>query len=239
MLVAAPLLFAFFALDRVTAPAHFWLLFCVRVVASSALLGLARATRRGVAPVRLVACAVVLLCGTIEVGVFFTGGARSPYLTSNIAVLAGVGILVPLTVRQSIRLQLLGLRIALLPLLFIVTRRRADARHLRVVPRGHRHRVRRRGASSRRAAAPRAPGPRRDGAADRAHQPGNARRRAGARAVHALDLVSMELDNLESEALAESSKRRCARRARERRACATCSPPCGRERVSPAPSCAT
>jgi signal transduction histidine kinase len=125
MLVAAPLLLAFFALDRVTAPAHFWQLFCVRVAASSALLAVARATRRRIAPVRLVACAVVVLCGTIEVGVFCTGGARSPYLTSNIAVLAGVGILVPLTVRQSIRLQLLGLAVALVPLLFIVNR--ADA----------------------------------------------------------------------------------------------------------------
>ena len=124
-LVAAPLLLAFSALDRVTAPAHFWVLFCIRVIASAALLAVARATRSRIAPVTLAGCAVVLLCGTIEAGVFFTGGARSPYLTSNIAVLAGVGILVPLTVRQSIRLQALGLAVALLPLLFVV--RAADA----------------------------------------------------------------------------------------------------------------
>jgi signal transduction histidine kinase len=122
MLVAAPLLLAFFALDRVTAPAHFWLLLSVRVAASAALLAVAQATRSRVSPVSLAACAVVLLCGTIEVGVFFTGGARSAYLTSNIAVLAGVGILIPLTVRQSIRLQLLGLGVALIPLLFVVKR---------------------------------------------------------------------------------------------------------------------
>ncbi|HEY5678001.1 MAG TPA: hypothetical protein VIR81_14505 [Myxococcales bacterium] len=120
-LVAAPLLLAFFALDRVTAPARFWHLLCVRLVASAALLAVARATRsRRVSPVSLAACAVVILCGTIEVGVFCTGGAHSAYLTSNIAVLAGVGILVPLTVRQSIRLQLLGLGVALIPLLFVV-----------------------------------------------------------------------------------------------------------------------
>jgi len=122
MLVAAPLLFAFFALDRVTAPAHFWVLLCVRAVASAALLAVGRASRSTrMTPAALAACAVVLLCGTIEVGVFFTGGAHSPYLTSNIAVLAGVGILIPLTVRQSIRLQLLGLAVALVPLFFIVS----------------------------------------------------------------------------------------------------------------------
>lgn len=119
-LVAAPLLLAFFALDRVTAPAHFWPLLCVRLAACAALLLVARATRSRVSPVSLAACAVVILCGTIEMGVFCTGGARSAYLTSNIAVLAGVGILVPLTVRQSIRLQLLGLGVALIPLLFVV-----------------------------------------------------------------------------------------------------------------------
>ncbi len=207
MLVAAPLLFAFFALDRVTAPAHFWLLFCVRVVASSALLGLARATRRGVAPVRLVACAVVLLCGTIEVGVFFTGGARSPYLTSNIAVLAGVGILVPLTVRQSIRLQLLGLGVALLPLLFIVNSGdvltlvtsasylvaiaivSAAGAHLQDVLRRREHRAR----------------------VEMARQMGliNLGTLAGGLAhelATPLTWISMELDNLESEALGETAR---------------------------------
>ncbi|HET9752771.1 MAG TPA: HAMP domain-containing sensor histidine kinase [Myxococcales bacterium] len=120
-LVAAPLLLAFVALDRVTAPAHFWLLLSVRLVAAGGLLAVARAARSRIAPVSLAACAVVLLCGTIEAGVFCTGGARSAYLTSNIAVLAGVGILVPLTVRQSIALQMLGLTVALVPLLFVVT----------------------------------------------------------------------------------------------------------------------
>ncbi|HET9751499.1 MAG TPA: hypothetical protein VFP52_01005, partial [Myxococcales bacterium] len=57
-LVAAPLLLAFFALDRVTAPARFWHLLCVRLVASAALLAVARATRsRRVSPVSLAACA--------------------------------------------------------------------------------------------------------------------------------------------------------------------------------------
>jgi signal transduction histidine kinase len=207
MLVAAPLLFAFFALDRVTAPAHFWLLFCVRLATSSALLAVAQATRRGVAPVRLVACAVVLLCGTIEVGVFFTGGARSPYLTSNIAVLAGVGILVPLTVRQSIRLQLLGLGVALLPLLFIVNRGdaltlitsasylvaiaivSAAGAHLQDVLRRREHRAR----------------------VEMARQMGliNLGTLAGGLAhelATPLTWVSMELDNLESEALGEAAR---------------------------------
>jgi signal transduction histidine kinase len=116
--LAAPLLLAFTLLDRITAP-DWWLpLLGVRVLAAAALLLLARFSDRISATVPLVAFALALICGTIEAGVFVTGGARSPYLTSNIAVLAGVGILIPLTAMQTIGLQLVGLAIALVPLLF-------------------------------------------------------------------------------------------------------------------------
>jgi len=117
-LLAAPLLVAFTLLDRATAPASWLPLLAIRLVAAAALAAVARLAPRFVgSPVALGAFAVAVVCGTIEAGVFATGGASSPYLTSNIAVLAGVGILIPLTARESLTLQLLGLVIALGPVL--------------------------------------------------------------------------------------------------------------------------
>src|SRR5262249_24972816 len=61
---------------------------------------------------------LAVICGTIEAVVLTTGGARSPYLTSSISVLAGLGILIPLTARQAVVLQALGVGITVIPLLF-------------------------------------------------------------------------------------------------------------------------
>jgi len=117
-LLAAPILAGFTILDRASAPEHWVQLLAVRACAAAALLAIARLAQRLEHPVLLTIVAVAVICGTIEAGVLATGGARSPYLTSNIAVLAGVVILVPLTARQSIGVQAVGLGIALFPLLF-------------------------------------------------------------------------------------------------------------------------
>jgi signal transduction histidine kinase len=117
-LIAAPLLLAFTLLDRATVP-DFWLpLLGVRLVAAAVLAVIARLANRLESPFPLTVASVAAICATIEAGVFATGGAHSPYLTSNIVVLAGVGILLPLTALQSASLQVLGLLIAIVPLLF-------------------------------------------------------------------------------------------------------------------------
>jgi signal transduction histidine kinase len=117
-LLAAPILIGFTLLDRATAPSFWVPLLCARLAAAAALAVVARLSHQLGKTVPLTAVAVAVICSTIEAGVFATGGARSPYLTSNIAVLAGAGILIPLTVRQSIFVQLVGLSVAVLPLLF-------------------------------------------------------------------------------------------------------------------------
>ena len=117
-LLSAPILIGFTLLDRATAPA-FWIpLLGARLAAALVLTMVARVSHRIGNTVPLAAVAVGVICATIEAGVFATGGARSPYLTSNIAVLAGAGILIPLTVRQSIVVQAAGIAVALVPLLF-------------------------------------------------------------------------------------------------------------------------
>ena len=117
-LLAAPILLAFTLLDSATTPDYWLLLLGIRLVAASALVVIARLVLRVQSAVPLVAVALVVICGTIEAGILTTGGARSPYLTSSIAVLAGLGILIPLTARQSVVLQLLVVCITVVPLLF-------------------------------------------------------------------------------------------------------------------------
>jgi signal transduction histidine kinase len=117
-LLSGPILIGFTLLDRATAPGFWVPLLCARLAAAAVLALVARLTRRLDSAVPLTALAVAVICGTIQAGVFATGGAHSPYLTSNIAVLAGAGILIPLTARQSIAVQLVGLTVALVPLLF-------------------------------------------------------------------------------------------------------------------------
>src|SRR3954465_9708687 len=116
--LAAPILVAFTLLDRVTAPESWLSLLAVRVAAGVVLLLLAELAKHTTPPVPIVVSSVAIICATIEVGVFATGGAKSPYLTSNIAVLAGVGVLIPLTARQSAVVQFVGLCMVLLPLCF-------------------------------------------------------------------------------------------------------------------------
>jgi len=117
-LIAAPVLLAFTLLDRATAPA-FWLpLLAIRLAAVAVLAVIARLAHRMESPFPLAVASVAAICGTVEAGVFATGGAQSPYLISNIAVLAGVGILLPLTLVQSAILQVVGLLITLVPVLF-------------------------------------------------------------------------------------------------------------------------
>ncbi len=116
-LLAAPLLVAFTLLDRAATP-PFWLpLLGLRLAAASVLGLVARLTEKLSSAFPLTLISVAVICTTIEAGVFATGGAHSPYLTSNIAVLAGVGILVPLTAMQAAIVQLVGLGIALVPVL--------------------------------------------------------------------------------------------------------------------------
>src|SRR5437016_4988419 len=117
-LLAAPLLVAFTFLDRATTP-PFWLsLLGVRWAAASVLGRIARLSQKLSPAFPLTVISVAVICSTIEAGVFATGGAHSSYLTSNIAVLAGVGILMPLTALQAAIVQLVGLGIALVPVLF-------------------------------------------------------------------------------------------------------------------------
>ena len=117
-LLAAPIVLAFTLLDRATTPDHWVALLLVRILAAAVLLLIARNTHRLQSPVPLVALALAVICGTIEGGILATGGARSPYLTSGVAVLAGLGILIPLTARQSVLLQLIVLGFTIIPLLF-------------------------------------------------------------------------------------------------------------------------
>jgi signal transduction histidine kinase len=117
-LLAAPLLVAFTFLDRAATP-PFWLpLLGLRLVAASVLGLVARLTEKLSSAFPLTLISVAVICTTIEAGVFATGGAHSPYLASNIVVLAGVGILVPLTAMQAATVQLVGLGIALVPVVF-------------------------------------------------------------------------------------------------------------------------
>jgi signal transduction histidine kinase len=116
-LIAAPILLLFTVLDRVSAPAYWLPLLGIRLIAVGILALIARFAHRLESPFPLAVASVAAICGTVEAGVFVTGGAESPYLTSNIAVLAGVGILLPLTTLQAAALQLVGSAIALLPVL--------------------------------------------------------------------------------------------------------------------------
>ena len=117
-LLAAPILVLFTLLDRATAPL-LWIPLLAARTAAAALLGLvARFAHRLPSSFPLAVVSVAVICATIEAGVFATGGVQSPYLTSNIAVLAGVGILMPLTAPQAAIVQLVGLGIAIVPLLF-------------------------------------------------------------------------------------------------------------------------
>ncbi|OLC73215.1 MAG: hypothetical protein AUH83_12320 [Deltaproteobacteria bacterium 13_1_40CM_4_68_19] len=116
-LLAAPLLVAFTFLDRATTPPSWLSLLGVRLAAVSVLGLIARLSQKLSSAFPLTVISVAVICSTIEAGVFATGGAHSPYLTSNIAVLAGVGILMPLTAMQAAIVQLVGLGIALVPVL--------------------------------------------------------------------------------------------------------------------------
>jgi len=117
-LIGSVILLLFTLLDRATAPDVWLQLLAVRVVAAGLLALIARLANRTGSPFPMAVAAVAATCGTIEAGVFATGGAHSPYLTSHIAVLAAVGILLPLTASQAAMLQALGLTIAIVPVLF-------------------------------------------------------------------------------------------------------------------------
>ena len=117
MLLAAPILLAFSALDRATAPKAWASLLVVRLFAAIVLLSIGRAARKAERPEWLALAAVAVLCATIEVGVFANGGVRSPYLISNILVIAGVGILLPLTGRQALLTHATCIVVVIVPLL--------------------------------------------------------------------------------------------------------------------------
>jgi len=115
MLLAAPIVVAFSGLDLAIAPAAWLSLLLVRVVAASVLLVIGHAARRSERPERLALAAVAIVCATIEVCVFATGGVRSPYLSANVLVFAGVGILLPITTPQAVVMYATALLIALAP----------------------------------------------------------------------------------------------------------------------------
>jgi len=117
MLLAAPILVAFTLLDRAIAPAAWLSLLVVRLLAAFMLLAIGRAARRSERPERLAFAAVAIVCATIEVCVFATGGVRSPYLSANVLVFAGIGILLPITTRQAVGMYATALVIAVAPIL--------------------------------------------------------------------------------------------------------------------------
>src|SRR5207249_3101181 len=92
-------------------------LLVVRLLAASMLLAVGRAARRSERPERLAFAAVAIVCATIEVCVFATGGVRSPYLSANVLVFAGIGILLPITTRQAVGMYATALVIAVAPIL--------------------------------------------------------------------------------------------------------------------------
>src|SRR5207248_10303588 len=99
------------------APGGWMVLLVIRVVAALVLLGCARATERHEAsPLALVAAATALIAGTIDAALIRTGGAGSPYLYATMLLQAGVSMLVPLTQRQALLLNLEVLALALGPL---------------------------------------------------------------------------------------------------------------------------
>ena len=116
-LLAAPIVVAFSLLDRATAPEQFLPLLLIRCACACGLLVIARLARMQRLHVfSLMLLALSLLTWTIEIAILATGGPRSPYLTSMIAVLAGTAILAPLRTGEALLLQLLALCIAVLPL---------------------------------------------------------------------------------------------------------------------------
>jgi signal transduction histidine kinase len=126
-LLGAPMLVAFALLDLQYAPALFWPLLAARLLGAAGLLAVAHAAPRGrTSGFALSAVAVAILMATIELAVLATGGAHSPYATSVILVLAGIGILMPLSPRQSAVLQALTLGISVLPMLPLL--RQGEAR---------------------------------------------------------------------------------------------------------------
>lgn len=117
-LLAAPLLLAFSALDRLIAPAVWLQLLGVRIIAAALLLLISRLARTPTMPVlSLAGAANAVICGTIELAILGTGTFHSPYLYSTMTVLAGLAILVPLRTRQALVLNLETLVIVLGPLL--------------------------------------------------------------------------------------------------------------------------
>ena len=123
-LLAAPLLLAFSALDRVVSPAHWLPLAGVRILAALLLLYISRLARVPTMPVLSLAVAAnAVITGTIELALFGTGAVASPYLYSILTVLAGLSLLVPLRLPQALVLNAETLVIALGPL--VVARRGA------------------------------------------------------------------------------------------------------------------
>lgn len=116
-LLAAPMLVAFALLDLQYARGLFWPLLGARMLGAAALLAVAHAAPRRASGFGLSVVAVAILMGTIELAVLATGRAHSPYVTSVILVLAGIGILMPLSPKQSAVLQATTLGISVLPML--------------------------------------------------------------------------------------------------------------------------
>ena len=114
-LVTAPLLMAFGIADRFLSPAWRALL-VVRVVAAAGLLGvrwLARSTRAP--PLFLASLVVGAFAVVIDLASFSSGGARSPYLTSLMMVLAGISALLPLRPAEAAVLHVEALALGLAP----------------------------------------------------------------------------------------------------------------------------
>src|SRR4051812_28187712 len=113
-LLAAAILVAFSALDRVLVPQAFLPLLAIRIVAALLLCACARWMRTA-APLLVLFLAVALTAGTVEAALLLTGSAGRPYLFSMMLVQAGVSILVPLRLSEAALLNAEVLAAALLP----------------------------------------------------------------------------------------------------------------------------
>jgi signal transduction histidine kinase len=119
--VAAALIVAFSGLDRAVTPEHWRALLLARLAAGAGLLLL---ERRVSSPrsrtLWIIAAATLIVSVTLEVGIFATGGVRSPYLYAVLLIMAGLSILLPLRPSQALVLHAVMLGVTVLPLLVLV-----------------------------------------------------------------------------------------------------------------------
>jgi len=119
----AGMLLVFTLFDLFHAPQAWALLFGLRLAAAGSMLLIGQVVQRKGSPVfALLFIGLAILSATQEASVLLTGGAQGPYLIFFLAVIGGVGVMVPMRQRQAIAVQAAALSIALLPLCFALRR---------------------------------------------------------------------------------------------------------------------